>query len=91
MADALVIETQAQCRLADEYDAVQERGELRTKGGDYTSNVPKQNLAPTANDVGLTRKQVHEARNAERAPGTNALKDPSEQTTAIERRISFII
>jgi hypothetical protein len=31
MADALFIESQAQCRLADEYDAAQERGEIRSK------------------------------------------------------------
>jgi hypothetical protein len=29
MADALGIETQAHCRLADEYDAAQERGDSR--------------------------------------------------------------
>jgi hypothetical protein len=31
MGDALLIENTAQCRLADEYDAAQERGEVRTQ------------------------------------------------------------
>jgi len=49
------------CRLADEYDAAQERGEVvgRKGGGDTT--VPVRNAA-TAADVGLSRKQIHEAR-----------------------------
>jgi hypothetical protein len=62
MADALVIEAQAQCRLADEYDAAQARGEVQKVGGDRTSNIPKQNNVPKVADVGLTSKQVHEAR-----------------------------
>jgi hypothetical protein len=33
MADALIIEGRAQCRLADEYDAAQERGEVNKAGG----------------------------------------------------------
>ncbi len=36
-------------------------GELRSKGGDYTSKVLKENLAPTAADLGLSRKEIHEA------------------------------
>lgn len=56
-ADALLIESEAKRRLADEYDAAQERGEVRTVG-----NVPEQNNTPTAADVGLTRKDIHEAR-----------------------------
>jgi hypothetical protein len=75
MGDALIIEARAKCRLADEYDAAQARGEVQKPGGDHTSsNVLKQNNAPTVEDIGLTRKQVHEARNVrdaeERQPGT---------------------
>jgi hypothetical protein len=64
MGDALVIETRAQCRLADEYDAAQERGEVQKVGGDRKSkiNIPKGNNGPTVTDIGLTSKQVHEAR-----------------------------
>jgi hypothetical protein len=55
------IEAGAKRRLADEYDVAQERGEVvgRTGGGDIT--VPVRNAA-TAADIGLTRKQIHEAR-----------------------------
>lgn len=56
-ADALEIEAQAKRRLADEYDAAQERGEVRTVG-----NVPEQNNTPTATDIGLSRKVIHDAR-----------------------------
>ena len=51
----------AKRRLADEHDAAQERGEVQRPGGDRVSNVPDRNNAPTITDLGLTRKQVHEA------------------------------
>jgi hypothetical protein len=64
-ADALEIEALAKRRLADEYDAAQERGEV-AKSGDTLRNgpgVPKQNAGKaTAADVGLSRKEIHEAR-----------------------------
>lgn len=63
MADALMIETQAQCRLADEYDAAQERGEITKHPGPRKQLVPNKNQLFSAAEVGLTRKQVHEARN----------------------------
>jgi hypothetical protein len=62
MADALIIETQVQCRLADEYDAAQNRGEARSAGQPKKSIVPKENNSFGPTDIGLTRKQVHEAR-----------------------------
>jgi hypothetical protein len=59
----------AEARLADECDAAQERGEVAGKG--QPSNVPDGNIKPaTVEDFGLSRKQVHEARqvrDAERA------------------------
>lgn len=62
-ADALEIEARAKRRLADEYDAAQERGEAQRAGGDRKTIVPdKNNDPPTVTDLGLTRKQVHEAR-----------------------------
>lgn len=80
MADALVIEARAQCRLADEYDAAQDRGDVAGhgapkggRGNQHSANVPKQNITPTVTDIGLTRKQVHEARKVrdaeKRSPG----------------------
>ncbi|MGO7570314.1 hypothetical protein ACC738_22570 [Rhizobium ruizarguesonis] len=47
-------------RLADEYDAAQERGEVAKDGRSKT--VPDGNGIPSAADVGLSRKDVHEAR-----------------------------
>jgi hypothetical protein len=64
MADALVIEAQAQCRLADAYDAAQERGEVATRsdGTAIRDHVPGENKVATITDIGLTHKQIHEAR-----------------------------
>lgn len=45
-------------RLADEYDAAQERGELRSNGERSFSQEEKVGL----NDIGVTGKQIHEAR-----------------------------
>ncbi|SEO43629.1 hypothetical protein SAMN04489859_11091 [Paracoccus alcaliphilus] len=70
-ADALLIESEAKRRLADEYDAAQERGEVVGHGGDRVSKVSGRNLAPaTAADLGLSKKQVHEARQIRDAEAT---------------------
>jgi hypothetical protein len=61
-ADALLIEATAKRRLADEYDAAQERGEVQSAGGDRVSNIPKRNNAATVGEIGLSSKGVHEAR-----------------------------
>src|SRR5262249_27416829 len=73
-ADALDIKAPAKRRQADEYDAAQARGEVAKNGG-YRGNqfgrVAKDNAA-TAADIGLTRPQIHEARqirDAEKRPG----------------------
>lgn len=47
-------------RLADEYDAAQDRGEV--KGHGNKSDIPKQNITPTVTDIGLSSKEIHEAR-----------------------------
>lgn len=60
-ADALEIESLAKRRLADEYDAAQKRGEVG-KQGQRTDIVPVGNKVATAADLGLTRKQVFDAR-----------------------------
>lgn len=70
-ADALEIEAQAKRRLADEYDAAQERGEVKANGGDRVSTVSKQNSAPAAADLGISRKQIHEAREIRDAEDTD--------------------
>lgn len=95
-ADALEIEALAKRRLADEYDAAQERGEVATVGKPVI--VPDGNNKPTAEDVGLTRKDIHEAReirDAEEAhPGIvretlNALAEAGEEPTraAVRRAV----
>jgi hypothetical protein len=94
-ADALEIEAQAKRRLADEYDAAQERGEVQRHGGDRMSKVPVQNLA--LSDIGLNKKQIHEARlirDAEKAePGiikrtlAEKLKAGEEPTKASLRQV----
>lgn len=58
-ADALAIESAAKRRLADEYDAAQERGEVRAANtGRSVSALETPNFA----DIGLTGKDIHEAR-----------------------------
>ena len=62
-ADALLIEARAKIRLADEYDAAQERGEV-AKGSVRTDIVAADNdVRPaTASEIGLRRDEIHEAR-----------------------------
>lgn len=56
------IVARAEMRLADEYDAAQKRGEVG-QSGSRTDLVPKGNeVPPTAAEVGLSRKEVHQAR-----------------------------
>jgi hypothetical protein len=92
-ADALVIEAEAKRRLADEYDAAQERGEVAKAGDPRPSKT--EGLA-TVSDIGLTHKTIHEARkvrDAEKAaPGLvrrtvdAALAAGAEPTRAKVRR-----
>lgn len=64
-AKALAIEARAKIRLADEYDAAQDRGEVRANGergkavGDCNSFWDRKQ---SATDLGLRRDQIHEAR-----------------------------
>jgi hypothetical protein len=82
-ADALIIETQAQCRLANEYDAAQARGEIRKAGQPQKRNIPQQNNSFGSEDFDLDAKRIHEARiirNAEK-------KKPSVIKQALERKL----
>lgn len=76
-ADALEIEAQAKRRLADEYDAAQERGELATGKDGPGAGVSNGNAKATAKDTGLSRLQVHEARD---------IRDAEEADPGIVRR-----
>jgi hypothetical protein len=58
-------EAAAKRRLADEYDAAQERGEVAATGDTLRQGpgVPEQNAGKaTAADLGLSHKDIHEAR-----------------------------
>ncbi len=59
-ADALEIEATAKRRLADEYDAAQERGDIRKANQGRVSDLYLQ--APSAPDIGLSHYDVYEAR-----------------------------
>jgi hypothetical protein len=51
----------AKRRLADEYDGAQERGEIASRGGERSGREHSP-LAPTAEEIGIDRKDIHEAR-----------------------------
>ncbi|MER9814272.1 SAM-dependent methyltransferase [Mesorhizobium sp. M0129] len=74
-ADSLEIESLAKRRLADEYDAAQDRGEVAKRG--KPGNVPQENIKATAEEIGLKRKEIHEARQ---------IRDAIEQDPGIVRR-----
>ena len=57
-ADALQIEAGAKRRLADEYDAAQERGEV-AKHGQKRADIPDGNIST---DIGVDAKDIHEGR-----------------------------
>lgn len=80
-ADALLIESEAKRRLADEYDVAQERGEVAGQGKPV--NLPDGNVLPTAADIGLTPKAVHEARVIRDAEAA----DPGIVRRALDERI----
>lgn len=58
-ANALAIRARAEMRLAEEYDAAQDRGEVASVG--QRSNVVADNVS-TAADLGIRRDEIHEAR-----------------------------
>lgn len=92
-ADALEIEAMAKRRLADEYDAAQERGEVADQG-----KPSKTEGLATVAQIGLTHKDIHEAReirDAEEAdPGIvrrtldERLEAGEEPTKAAVRRVT---
>lgn len=70
-ADALEIEAGAKRRLADEYDAAQERGEVKGRG-----NIPDGNVS--LKDIGISAKAIHEARQ---------IRDAEVEDPGIVRRV----
>jgi hypothetical protein len=61
----------AQCRLADEFDAAQERGEVAKQGKPKSKKPSQKEGLATIKDIGLTWKQVHEARQIRNAEQKN--------------------
>lgn len=80
-ADALLIESEAKRRLADEYDAAQERGEVATKAD---QNLLPEKKKVSASDLGMTHKQVHEARQVRDAE----VAQPGIVKETVERALS---
>lgn len=76
-ADALEIEAGAKRRLADEYDAAQERGEV-ARLGDNLPKISNGNSKATLADIGLSPKQIHEAR---------IIRDAEVEEPGIVRRV----
>lgn len=96
-ADALEIEAQAKRRLADEYDAAQDRGEVRGSG--INQFAASKTEAASATDIGLTHKDIHDARQVRDAEVANpgiikatldALVEAGEEPTkaALNREIN---
>jgi hypothetical protein len=59
-AHALAIRARAEIRLAEEYDAAQARGEVRTAGNPIVVDPNNCRVGPS--DLGLRRDEIHEAR-----------------------------
>lgn len=74
-ADLLDAEAAAKRRLADEYDAAQQRGEIRRTGNPNSSKAEE---LPGASDIGLTHKDIYEARQ---------FRDAEEADPGIVRRV----
>lgn len=100
-ADAALIEARAKVRLADEYDAAQDRGEVAKLGTNQWSEdgVTNGNALPTAADIGLTRKEIYDARTLRDAeiadPGvieravTESVSSGKEPTKAVIKRAAL--
>ena len=84
MKEALLVEARAKMRLADEYGGAQERGEVAKKGGNR-SKLPDEKFAPTAAEVGIDHKDMHEARKLLDAEKASPGKAERVLTEIVER------
>lgn len=83
-AHSLAIRARAEMRLAEEYDAAQERGEVAGHGGGRNFKVADDNVeTATAADLGLRRDEIHEARRMRDAEAA----DPGAVQRAIDGMI----
>ncbi|CUX41139.1 MT-A70 family protein [Agrobacterium genomosp. 5 str. CFBP 6626] len=76
-ADALEIESLAKRRLADEYDAAQERGEVQKHGGQGKRDISNRNI-PRVVDLGISAKEIFDARQ---------IRDAIENDPGVVRRV----
>lgn len=98
-ADAAVIEARAKIRLADEYDDAQARGEVKRPNNEKTTFGAE---AVSAGDIGLSHKDVHEARRLRDAEATepglieravNQMVERGEEPTraALQRSVMEVV
>jgi hypothetical protein len=80
-ADALELVAESQRKLADEYDGAVVRGELAKQGKPV--NIPDGNVLPTAADIGITPKIIHEARQVRDAE----VADPGVVRRSLDEKI----
>lgn len=60
-ANATFMRARAEMRLAEEYDAAQGRGEVKTRADNQHASSGREEAA-SAHDLGLSHKDIHEAR-----------------------------
>jgi len=83
-AQCVIIEGEAQARLADEYDLAQEKGEVAKVGKRKKDIIPEgNNKISTIADLEISSKQIHEARKVRDV----LRKDP----TAIEDKVNALV
>jgi hypothetical protein len=82
MGDALIIESRAQVRLADEVDAAQKRGEM-IGSHDGAKKRPSEAPIITLKDIGITKDKLHEARVVRNAEA----KEPGIVRKTVEEKL----
>lgn len=70
-ADALLVLSRAQAKLAEEYRAAQAQGEAKGHGGARNFKIPDGKLEPTVAELGLNPKELHEGRKINEAEKAN--------------------
>ena len=84
-AQCVIIEGEAQARLADEYDLAQEKGEVQKAGGarNFINQVSVNEIKPSASDLGISQQRMVEMRKVRDV----LRKDPA----AIEDKVNALV
>ena len=82
-AQCVIIEGEAQARLADEYDLAQEKGEVATAGQPKKSIVQSSDNTLKTDDLGISRQRMQEMRKVR-----DVLR---EDPTAIEDKVNALV